>query len=266
VLRKVKKVSHFYTIALVPKDAADVEEKICEMLDPYDENKMVPEYNDRCYCVGNIANADARRSAEENIGHMEDFRNSFYNIIDAMMSEFDIEPNSAAYYEKRYEIAKNLDWDKHVERYINYFNEQLKSHPLYESATPDCEECQGTGLVKTTYNPKSKWDWWVVGGRWNGQINDNYAGDGDGGFNFGSAFHQLEKNSIPTTNLIKLMDYDRNLPFAIIDQNGNWFEKGEMGWWASVSNEKPPEEWKDIVIEILKKNANTIAVGLDLHI
>jgi len=37
-----------------------------------------------------------------------------------------------------------------------------------KGAEPGCDECHGTGTVMSTCNPKSKWDWWVVGGRWAG--------------------------------------------------------------------------------------------------
>ena len=32
----------------------------------------------------------------------------------------------------------------------------------------DCEECDVNGLYTTTYNPKSKWDWYLIGGRFRG--------------------------------------------------------------------------------------------------
>lgn len=34
------------------------------------------------------------------------------------------------------------------------------------------------------------------------------------------------------------------MTFAIL-HNGEWHEKGEMGWWATVSNEKDREAWED---------------------
>lgn len=34
------------------------------------------------------------------------------------------------------------------------------------------------------------------------------------------------------------------MTFAIL-HNGEWHEKGKMGWWASVSNEKDREAWED---------------------
>ena len=34
----------------------------------------------------------------------------------------------------------------------------------------DCKETDSDGNIYSTYNPDSKWDWWVVGGRFNKQL------------------------------------------------------------------------------------------------
>src|SRR5207253_2266062 len=31
--------------------------------------------------------------------------------------------------------------------------------------------------------------------------------------------------------------------FAVV-HDGEWYERGEMGWWAMVSNEKSPKDWQ----------------------
>lgn len=38
--------------------------------------------------------------------------------------------------------------------------------------------------------------------------------------------------------------------FAVV-KDGQWFEKGEMGWWACVSNEKPEAEWQAQLDELV---------------
>jgi len=32
----------------------------------------------------------------------------------------------------------------------------------------ECDDCKGTGKETTTYNPNSKWNWYMTGGRWRG--------------------------------------------------------------------------------------------------
>ena len=41
-------------------------------------------------------------------------------------------------------------------------------------AMTDCEDCNGSGTSVTTYNPESKWDWYQVGGRWEGELVEGY--------------------------------------------------------------------------------------------
>lgn len=43
---------------------------------------------------------------------------------------------------------------------------------------------------------------------------------------------------------IELVSSRALVPFAFIDLNGEWHERGEMGYWAFVSNEKKESEWQ----------------------
>lgn len=43
---------------------------------------------------------------------------------------------------------------------------------------------------------------------------------------------------------------DAAVPFAVVNQ-GKWFERGEMGWWGTVSNEKDRDEWREHVHALL---------------
>lgn len=81
-------------------------------------------------------------------------------------------------------------------------------------------------VIKQT-NPDAKWDWWTQGGRWSGQVvgPDDEARVGD-------------------------LDLDTVSSFAMIDLEGRWLEKGEMGWFAVVSDEK--EDWPEEQAEILR--------------
>lgn len=44
-------------------------------------------------------------------------------------------------------------------------------------------------------------------------------------------------------------EYAKDTTFPIFCANilGDWVEKGEMGWWACVSNEKEPGVWKEMI-------------------
>ena len=74
-----------------------------------------------------------------------------------------------------------------------------------------------------TYNPNSKWDWYSIGGRWGGFL----------------PLKELdsEGNHLTTNEaLVEEIDWEYLLneqfpPFCYVDENGEWFEKGEMGWF-----------------------------------
>lgn len=90
----------------------------------------------------------------------------------------------------------------------------------------------------STYNPKSKWDWYQLGGRWSGLIQLKEGAEGiegeSGVFSNETGIDQARKGDILNLNEIKVL--------AVI-KDGKWYERGEMGWWGIVSNEKPEEQW-----------------------
>lgn len=107
----------------------------------------------------------------------------------------------------------------------------------------------------STYNPDSKWDWYSVGGRWDGFL---HFKDADPGFE--------ETN----TAYIHDLDIDyllEHIPFCFVTEDGEWREKGEMGWWGSVSNEKSEDSWKQQFIDYIKSlDANCLVTVVDFHI
>jgi len=55
-------------------------------------------------------------------------------------------------------------------------------------------------------------------------------------------FNNYENFMCTKEEYINKNRYDTIVPFAIV-KDQEWYEKGEMGWWASVSNEKYPKNW-----------------------
>lgn len=104
------------------------------------------------------------------------------------------------------------------------------------------------GDLLSIYNPNSKWDWYTIGGRWN-----NY----------------LKTLSGKTTNedYVSKIDWEDILPFAFVTPIGEWHERGKMGWWAFVSNEKATDNWKSEFKEFLDNlDEDTIVTVVDCHI
>jgi hypothetical protein len=170
-----------------------------------------------------------------------------------------------------------------------------------ESADTDCKECQGTGTRITTHNPSSKWDWWQIGGRWTGALvpdynpeedpenietcnlchgtgkrddklgqqfrkeNPNFTCNGCAGkgerLKWPSLWRKFEGDIMPVSQVPK--DF---VPFALVEPNGLWHEKGKMGWFGMVTNRKDDDKWEAIVRDLLTKHNDCIAVVVDCHI
>lgn len=108
----------------------------------------------------------------------------------------------------------------------------------------------------------SRWDWWVIGGRWDGAIRGLVPiDDGRGGFNFGDKFHTLERNACAVPDMAP--DY---MPFAFVTPDGMWTERGRMGWWAQVDNEKEQEEWQQQWSTAKATFTDCIVVQVDCHV
>ena len=110
----------------------------------------------------------------------------------------------------------------------------------------DDEDRDDEGNLWSTYNPNSKWDWFVVGGRWDGVYPLRNG-------NQGLAEDLFQDGVEPT--------------FAVLDQKGQWHERGHMGWWALVSDEMDEQAWNTKWWEIVKAADPKTPVWLvDVHI
>ena len=95
---------------------------------------------------------------------------------------------------KANELA-SLDAEAAIESLLAPFDENWQAPPRpedcwckekYDGSTwtkvepaSDCEDCEGSGTRVTTYNPASKWDWYQVGGRWEGELVEGYDAKDD---------------------------------------------------------------------------------------
>jgi hypothetical protein len=55
-------------------------------------------------------------------------------------------------------------------------------------------------------------------------------------------------------------------PFAIVTPDGQWHERGKMGWFGQVSQKRSQEAWEAEITEIFQRYPDHLAVGCDLHI
>lgn len=151
-------------------------------------------------------------------------------------------------------IEKNKDSDneytqrsvKSMQEILDKYNDfrTVKDYNLYISKRYTLDKDRNS---ITTYNPNSKWDWYSIGGRWSGEI--LHAGSYD-------------------TDQAHLEDITKiDTPYCFVDLNGNWHEKGEMGWWGMASNEKEEDIWEKEFREYLNSiPKNTLLTVIDFHI
>ena len=104
------------------------------------------------------------------------------------------------------------------------------------------------GNLLSTYNPNSKWDYYSIGGGWNNYIKTLN----------GEQVNEAYVNEV---------DWEESTPFAFISPTGEWHEKGQMGWWAMVSNEKKKKDWEAEFKEFIDGlDKNTMVTVVDCHI
>lgn len=103
-------------------------------------------------------------------------------------------------------------------------------------------------------NPNAKYDWYSEGGRWSGYLTNKEGKQTD-------------------VELLTEVDWDKtDTPFCFVNDNGEWIERGRMGWFAMVAGEKPQSKWdeefKSYVQSLLAEpDANEIEVyAIDYHI
>jgi hypothetical protein len=175
------------------------------------------------------------------------------------------------------------------------------------------------------YNPKAKWDWYQLGGRWTGffklkpratgvlgnpslvsskraeigtsdqarkkdidfekmaqeqfeeaaetydKFEEEYKKGGmtssTGYFDYN--VHNLGKDAdhyVPESRELYLKRHAAVGTFAVL-KDGEWYEKGNMGWWGFVSDEKNPDEWNDQFNKLITElPEDTLLSVYDCHI
>lgn len=269
-------MSHFYTIALLSEaEISRCIEALYEMLSPYDENLEVEGYVKECWCVGEQAKeeSDARAAQfmEKTTGKtLETLRTEYSEMI-------------AVKYDDRSALGEYPTWQDFSEEWVSEYRRVAESffnvHPKKETPTTQCQVCYGEGSYISQYNPDSKWDWWVVGGRWS----DTFESVPNAGETFtkvkeliqkqnNSAFtdvgDDLRNNIATVEDLLTLNEEtfeDVAMPFAVVTEDG-WYESGKMGWWGQVRDGEDSDTWVENVKNIYQNNRDKFAVVLDLHI
>lgn len=276
-------MSHFVALVLLAGDTNpdDVEDRLNDVLAKYSENLEVTEYDRKCWCVGRKAAKEAHDDAESKCGTIESIRirhNARPEIAAASKREVQLQFSQTKLTAEEKAEYVTLDkftseqWAAAIAPFIAAEADALNAHPLRDSSDPGCDECSGSGANKSKRNPLSKWDWWVIGGRWAGWVRGiedampedvNMFDDREASDRSKAVRRDVRNNSRHVSEFSSPIPDDM-IPFAIVTPDGEWHEKGSMGWWGCVSDAK--SDWKDGARSILAQHPTALAVAVDLHI
>ena len=205
------------------------EKDIDDSLEKYNENVEVQEY-----CADKVSREDKKRFVKYYTGKKSYTKKSF----DELYAE------------------KGADWNSNQWR----------------------KDEKGVWQVYSTYNPNSKWDWWCFGGRWTNCIKTK-SGEFVDECKLGEIdFKPYPKDCYEDAENWRGEPYKRlkeeykfhyakgDMPFCIII-DGVWYEKGQMGWWAAVSNEKDDDDWEKEIENLLATlQEDSDVYNVDFHI
>lgn len=240
-------MSHFTVGVILPVGGEDTTRQwLNRILEQYDESLQVAPYPKDCWCISRVAKKWASQKADALVGVHENLK-----LLESKQTWWEVREDYAQY------------------------------HPEYGKADPNCGDCDGTGTYMSTYNPSSKWDWWTIGGRWDGCLpnGSNYMQCGE--------ILANRKSRRPTIDPdLALYDYfrleyeselaqyeatpedlrDLYEPFALLTPDGKWHERGDMGWFGMVADDIGLYSWIKQVKAIYEQYAEHTLVLIDCHI
>ena len=188
------------------------------------------------------------------------------------------------------ELLDPYDENKEVSPYVSFTREEAIAYARenYDAEGSTDEECwkmmaedaetDADGNILSTFNKESRWDWWVIGGRFSGMLlkDGEHVDAGRVGdlefppdreaYECALRFWDVVVDHKPAAEGERFQSryteqYYRDFygdretyarfqgqfsTFAVITPDGEWHERGRMGWWGCAS--ETPEgvrEWED---------------------
>ena len=175
----------------------------------------------------------------------------------------EVKLNHAHNYEKALEILS----DPEISSEVRLRNEKIIESGLFISWEDAWKEAKEWGYVVdeenecllSTYNPDSKWDWYIVGGRWDGYL-PLIDPDSEGNKVF---VNTAVSSDIDWDYMLK----NNYIPFCYVTEDGKWCESAKMGYWAITTDKKDPNDWTNEFKTYVKSlDADCLVTAVDFHI
>ena len=211
-------MSHFSVYVFTKKNGKSVE----DLLAPYSENLTMAPY---VQYTREQAIAKVRKEQEDYKNgeiYQEYLKDPVAYEAKCRENTIDVERINAHINYLKNEFPKELEWtdEECYQSKAQYYEE---------------DEIDEDGNLLSTYNPNSKWDWYTEGGRFTGSLITKNG-------------HEVNEHWVKEINWDKT-----HVPFAYVTSDGKWHERGKMGWWAIVSDEKDQDEWEAEYRETIRK-------------
>lgn len=226
-----------------------------------DGAELLPEYDDRFRVPGTFGVGSDTHAAPATLERVQVPLREMYPDFDQFMKEYagyELDPKMGRY---GYWENPNAKWDwfsiggRYTGRMGGY--DPQKDSKNYET----CFICNGTGTRPgTNYDAEAAWA---------RKGNELFPCIGEGcnacygagvSLKFPSHFRDVG-NVAPVSELP-----DNFSCFAMLTPEGEWIERGTMGWWGIVTDEKDETAWKRTIRTVLDRYRSCIAVGVDCHI
>ncbi|EJU15135.1 hypothetical protein LH128_00090 [Sphingomonas sp. LH128] len=152
------------------------------------------------------------------------------------------------------------------------FEKYADEGQTFEDFVPDwssAEVLEDGRCIRRT-NPNKKWDWWTVGGRWTGLLTLKQGATGDLGHRAWCASAAeagtADRARVSDVDLEAMANAGHPLRTFAVVKDGQWFQKGRMGWWACVSDAMSEDEWTSEFDKLLSASSDQFITIVDCHI
>jgi len=231
-----------YAILVVGSDVYDI-------LAPFDENMEVEHW------------VSKQELIENEKRYLDLYKNRYEEYLD----------DPEGFLEKNKGKQEHIDFvTKEVPKMINEWTDEdwYKRAIRYES--PD--DIREDGSVRSTYNPKSKYDWFQIGGRWSDLLKlKEGATSGEEGERSWTLEDKPKKEGFTDSALKKDIDWDAPemqdfTLYGFVDESGEWHER-EESFNFEERDGRLLDEWKEKFKKLLDAvDDNERITVVDCHI